>query len=642
MIQMIEHRGPDDTGTYVDGPVGLGHTRLSIIDLADGRQPMEAEDGSLCIVFNGEIFNYIELREELVRKGHRFRTRSDTEVILHLFEEMGEECVTRLNGQWAFAIWNRRTQRLFLSRDRMGVRPLFYTYAGGALVFASEIKALFAYPGVRRALDLPALDQIFTFWHTIPPRTAFEGVFELPPGYNATVAGGTLSAQPYWELRYKETDGAAAPDDDQAQREQLLHLLKDATRIRLRADVPVGAYLSGGLDSTVITALAKQLAPHRLKTFSVRFEDAEFDEGDFQKAAVGYLGTEHQDLRCSARQIGEVFPDVIWHTEKPVLRTAPAPLYLLSKLVRNHGYKVVLTGEGADELLGGYDIFKELKIRRFCAAHPESPSRPLLLRRLYPYLKELGSQPAGFLNAFFQAGPNEVGEPFFSHLPRWRVTGMLKSFFTEDVQAEITGGQACAELEQQMPAGYSGWEGFRRAEYLEARYLMPGYILSSQGDRVAMAHSVEARFPFLDHRVVEFAAALPPAAKMKGLQEKYLLKQSVQGLVPPAVSERHKQPYRAPEARSFFPKGQPLDYVADLLTSEQLRQDGIFEPAAVQSLMKKACEGRIIGIRDNMAVVGIISTALLMRRFLTNFSLDQQGGRDLKDGYHGKFAAIRH
>ena len=641
MIRMIGHRGPDDRGTYTDGQAGLAHARLSIIDIADGRQPMQNEDGSLVIVFNGEIFNYLELREELAEKGHRFATRSDTEVILHLFEEMGQDAVMRLNGQWALAIWNRRERRLFLSRDRMGVRPLFYTFAGRCFVFASEVKALFACPGVSRKLDLRSLDQVFTFWHTISPRTAFEGVFELPPGHSATVHDGRLTVRPYWELNYPAARSGPPAHDEEAYAEQLLDLLKDATRIRLRADVPVGAYLSGGLDSTVITALATQFAGSRLKTFSVRFGNAEFDEGSFQRQAVEYLGTDHREMRCSEREIGEAFPEVIWHAETPILRTGPAPLYLLSKLVRGSGYKVVLTGEGADELLGGYDIFKEYKIRRFWAAHADSTLRPLLLKRLYPYLKNLGSQPTAYLKGFFQVSATDPGDPFFSHTPRWKLAAGLKTFFSRGVRAELDSQDACRELEQLLPPAYDAWDGFSRAEYLEARHLLPGYILSSQGDRVAMAHAVEGRFPFLDYRVVEFASGLPPTLKMKALQEKYLLKRCARGLVPPAVIHRHKQPYRAPDVRSFFPDGRLLPYVEELLAPPQIRQDGIFDPDAVQKLAAKTRNGGIIGIRDNMALVGIVSTTLLMRKFITDFSAG--GEQEELHGRHpGRVTAICH
>lgn len=621
MLRPIVHRGPDATGVHAEGPVGLGHVRLSIIDLTGGAQPMSNADGTLWIVFNGEIFNYLELREELVRRGCRFATRSDTEVILHLYEERGDDCVRALNGQWAFAIWDARARRLFLSRDRMGVRPLFYTTAGGALVFASEAKSLFVHPAVTREIDPVGLEQVFTFWTTLPPRTIFRKVVELPPGHSLIAERGTVRVEPHWRLTYAPGPDGRASEGEHAER--LLALLADATRIRLRADVPVGAYLSGGLDSSVVTALVMRFAEARLRTFSVAFDEPEFDERRYQREVSAFLGTEHQELRCSSADIGRVFPEVIWHTEKPVLRTAPAPLFLLSRAVRQSGFKVVLTGEGADEALGGYDIFKEAKIRRFWAARPESRRRPRLLRRLYPYLENVQRQPVAYLQAFFCVKPEHQSSPFFSHLPRWEMTSWLKLFFSADVRAEASAASPYAELEQSLPPDYAEWDPFSRAQYLESAYLLPGYILSSQGDRVSMAHAVEGRFPFLDHRVVEFATTLPPRLKMRVLNEKYLLKRATAGLIPRAVTARSKQPYRAPEAGSFFAaerNGAGFDYVMELLSPERLKRDALFEPGPVGKLVEKVRRGHALGIRDNMAFVGILSTQLLVDQFVNRLA----------------------
>jgi len=615
MVGMINHRGPDATGVYCDGRAGLGHARLSIIDLSGGAQPMHNEDETLWVSFNGEIFNYLELREELIKKGHQFQTRSDTEVILHAFEEKGEDCVKDFNGQWAFAIWDTRAKRLFLSRDRLGVRPMFYTKTAGAFLFASEIKALFAHPDARRALDPHGLDEIFTYWCTLAPRTAFEGVSELPPGHSLMLEEGEVKVRRYWAIDY-EADADPRPEEEYACR--LRELLIDAVRIRLRADVPVGAYLSGGLDSTLTTALIKGYTNAPLRTFSVSFEDSEFDESAYQREAAKYLGTDHEEVVCSSETIGRVFPDVIWHTEKPILRTAPAPLYCLSKLVRESGYKVVITGEGSDEMFGGYDIFKEAKIRRFWAAHPESNLRPLLLRKLYPYLPNIQSQPDAYRKAFFHIKPEDLASPFFSHLPRWELTAQTKLFFADEFKARI-GSNGNGKLAARLPDGYASWDPFCQAQYLEAGWLLPGYILSSQGDRMGMAHSVEGRFPFLDHRVAEFASHLPPHLKMKALNEKYLVKTCADGLIPPSIKRRSKQPYRAPEGKSFFP-AKPLEYVRELLSEERIRRDGVFHPAAVARLMGKVQSGQAIGIKDNMALVGIISTQLLLEQFVNSFS----------------------
>lgn len=614
MIERVRHRGPDDSGTHTDKGVGLAHARLSIIDPASGHQPMHNEDESVSIVFNGEIFNYVELREDLLERGHVLRTRCDTEVILRLYEEKGEECVRDLNGDWAFAIWDSRRERLFLSRDRIGVRPLFYTLASQAFVFGSEIKSILAHSSVSREIDPVALDQILTFWVTLPPRTAFKGIQELPPGHSMFVQHGKTTMWPHWRPDY----GAAAfesSEEDAA--DELLELLTDATRIRLRSDVPVGAYLSGGLDSAIVTALIQRISGSSLKTFSVSFDDPEFDESIYQNEVVSFLGTEHRDVRCTYQDIARVFPEVVWHSEKPILRTAPAPLYMLSGLVREQGYKVVLTGEGSDEMLGGYDIFKEAKIRRFCAARPESQARPLLLKRLYPYLDNLQSQSGAYLSAFFHARAEEAGSEFFSHLPRWRLTSRLKALLSDSARSQIGSYDGCAELRDTLPPGFRGWDAFCQAQYLESLYLLPGYILSSQGDRMAMAHSVEGRFPFLDHRVVEFAARVPPRLKMKVLNEKYLLKRCASGYVPPSVTKRPKQPYRAPEGKCFF-SGVPLEYVDALLSPERIREDGIFDSATVGKVVRKFRQGRAIGILDNMALVSVLSTQILIDQFVRN------------------------
>ena len=618
MIGMLRHRGPDAIGTHGDKHVGLAHARLSIIDLAGGQQPMHNEDKSVWITFNGEIFNYRELRQELVRKGHTFATQSDTEVIVHLYEEEGEECVRYLNGQWAFAIWDANRQRLFLSRDRLGVRPLFYTVTDHTLLFASEIKSILIHPAVTRTLDLHALDQLFTFWVTLPPKTIFQDILELPPGHSLTVEHGKTFVRPYWQLNYPL---CFEPMDEQECAGRLLDLLADAVKLRLRSDVPVGAYLSGGLDSTVITAMIKRFSDAPLKTFSVAFDDSEFDESPFQKEATDFLKTDHAEIRCSYQDIGRVFPQVVWHAEKPLLRTAPAPLFLLSRLVRQHGYKVVLTGEGSDELLGGYDIFKEAKIRRFWGTFPESKVRPLLLRKLYPYLENIQSQSPAYLKAFFHVKREELSSPFFSHIPRWDLTSKLKMFFSDAVKSELRSDDVCSDLEGLLPSDYFKWDGFSQAQYLETMYLLPGYILSSQGDRMAMAHSVEGRFPFLDYRVVEFAARIPPRLKMKVLNEKYILKLAVDNLVPLSIRKRTKQPYRAPEAKSFFGGGRQNvqhEYVEELLSATRIQKDGIFNPVSVERLVEKARKGQTIGIRDNMALVGILSTQLVIDQFVNN------------------------
>lgn len=610
MVGLLRHRGPDGQGTFSDGPVGLGHARLSIIDLAAGAQPMCNEDKSIWITFNGEIFNYLELRQELLLRGHKFCTRSDTEVILHLYEEEGPNCLHRLNGQWAFAIWDRKTQRLLLARDRLGVRPLFYTTTAGRFLFASEVKSLLCHPAVSRRIDPEGLDQIFTYWCNLGSQTMFQGISELPPGCWLTFQEGKATVHRYWLPCFSNTDGHSREDFS----EELLQRLTDAVRVRLRSDVPVGCYLSGGLDSTIVAALMRKCTDAPLRMFSVGFDDVKYDETPFQLEAARSLDIDHFSMRCTTADIGCIFPEVIWHTEKPVLRTAPAPLFLLSRCVRDSGYKVVLTGEGSDELLGGYDIFKETKIRRFCAANPNSTLRPHLFGRLYPYMPEIQSHPRASLGRFLHAEPGDLQDPLFSHMPRWKLTAGIKNIF---LTSEITTGNAANDIvASHLPNDYSNWNWLAKAQYLETIMLLPGYILSSQGDRVAMAHGVEGRFPFLDHRVVELAEKLPPTLKMNVLTEKYLLKWCSKGMIPNSIRRRFKQPYRAPECDSFF--GTKLEYIDELLQPRRLKEDGIFRSSAVKWLLEKIRSKRPLSTKDNMAFVGIISTQLWIDQFIRN------------------------
>jgi asparagine synthase (glutamine-hydrolysing) len=624
MASALSHRGPDESGVMlVPGAAsasigaGLAHTRLSIVGLADGQQPMANADGSLAISFNGEIFNYVELREEAQGRGRRFRTGSDTEVILQLYEEMGLDCLELLNGDFAFAIFDARLQRMVLARDRMGVRPLFHTVRSDVFYFASEVKALLRVPGIEAEIDPFALDQIFTLWAPIAPRTPFKGIDELAPGHCMIVDSDGVRIKPYWSLGFPDRDAVSDERSEEAVAEELAALLDDATRIRLRADVPVGAYLSGGLDSSIISALAAKHVPDRLRTFSVTFDSAEHDESVFQQEMVRALGTQHSAIACGNSDIARIFPEVIAHTERPVIRTAPAPLHLLSRLVRDEGFKVVLTGEGADEVFAGYDIFKEAAVRRFCARQPNSRIRPHLFRKLYPYLPGLQKQSPDYLAAFFGAGADSLDDPLFSHRPRLRGTAAAKLFYSGDLRATLGDYDATAEMAERLPADFKRWHPLHQAQYLETVFLLPGYILSSQGDRVAMAHGVEGRFPFLDHRLVEFAARIPPGMKLKGLREKHILRRAMGGLLPEGIGSRVKQPYRAPDSQSFGGGSEP-DYLAEALSPDAVAGLGMFNPVSVQKLLDKTRRQGVTGFRDNAAFVGILSTQLWQDRFGRN------------------------
>jgi asparagine synthase (glutamine-hydrolysing) len=616
MIARLHHRGPDGYGFHVDGPVGLAHARLSIIDLAGGDQPIHNEDKNVYVVFNGEAFNYVELRETLEAQGHRFYTHSDTEVIVHLYEQHGDKFVEHLNGQFAIALWDARRQRLVLARDRAGIRPLFYTEAGGRLIFASEVKSIFAVPEVARRLDRRAIAEICTYWSPLAPHSAFENIQSLPPGHMMVVENGKKSVTRYWDWQFPQRATAKKSEAEYA--DELRELMIDAVRLQLRADVPVGAYLSGGLDSSIITSLIRNFTNTPLRTFSLTFEDEEFDESAYQQELVDYLGTEHTSIRCTRAEIAAQFPRTIFHTETPIVRTAPAPLMMLSGHVREAGYKVVLTGEGADEVFGGYDLFKEAKIRRFWSRQPQSKMRPRILEKLYPYLKNSPTRSRAFTESFFQQGMEHVNAAWFAHTPRWSTTQRIAQFFSDDMQAEIGEWNPYAAIAAALPDGIDHWLPIGRDQYVEAHTLMTGYLLCSQGDRVAMANSVEGRVPFLDHRVIEFANQLPPQLKIHGLTEKYLLKKSMKGLLPETVRIRTKQPYRAPDSASFFVDQTPVDYVAELFCAARIADAGYFNPVATNKLFEKCRTGRAIGFADNMAFVAILSTMLLHEQFVTS------------------------
>ena len=619
MISALHHRGPDESGIYIGPRLGMGNTRLSIIGIDSGTQPIGNEDSTLWIVFNGEAFNYIELKDELIQKGHRFSTRTDTEVVLHLYEEFGADCLSKINGQFAFAIWDAARKELFLARDRVGIRPLHYYADANMFVFASEIKAIFQQPKVPRELDLESLNQIFTLWTTLGPTTAFKGIRELPPGHFMRVTGTGETATRFWAVSAANPDTCWTGTQEEA-REELASLIEDAVRLRLRADVPVGAYLSGGLDSSIVTALTATRFNNRLRTFSIGFREERFDESDFQSQARNFLGTKHTRTLVENDDIRSNFPDVVWHCEKPLLRTAPVPLFLLSRNVRDNHFKVVLTGEGADEIFCGYNIFKEDKVRRFWARQPGSRLRPQLLQRLYPYIFKTAPPALVYLEKFFAASPQDLSDPVFSHRIRWQNTGRIRSFFSAEMNTVLNGRNPVERVISGLPADFSGRDTLARAQFLEMDIFLSNYLLSSQGDRVAMAHSLETRMPYLDYRVIEFAFRLPAHWKLNGLTEKYILKKTFAGLLPESVIQRPKQPYRAP-IREAFVDGASDDYVDELLSETALKRSGYFNPAKTAGLVKKIRKEASTTPSEvqDMAFLGILSTQLVHRQFIEDF-----------------------
>lgn len=617
MVQALHHRGPDGQGVWTDGAIGLGHARLAIIDLAGGAQPMGNEDGRIQVVFNGEIFNYLELREQLLKQGHQFSTASDTEVLVHLYEQHGDSFVDYLNGQFAIALWDGRSQRLVLARDRVGIRPLYYAWAQGRLAFASEVKALFALPEVPRRLDPAGLASMFSLWSVLPPGSVFEGVQTLAPGHLMTVDATGSRLDRYWDWPFAATlDSPARAWSDERWADELRTLLADAVRLQLRADVPVGAYLSGGLDSSIITTLIRQDARSTLRSFSLTFEDREFDEREHQQALVAHLGTQHSAIQATRADIAAAFPRMVRHAESPVVRTAPVPMMLLADSVRRAGYKVVLTGEGADEAFGGYDIFKEAAIRRFVARAPGSRWRGALMQRLYPYLAHSPAAGRAMTQAYFGTGLDQVHTPSFAHGMRIATTQRTLAFLRPEWRDRTAAFDAEAALAAWAPPDLVRWPALARDQYMEAHTLMSGYLLSSQGDRMAMAASIEARFPFLDHRVLEFACRVPARLKLCGLHEKVLLRRAFAADLLPSIGQRTKQPYRAPDSACFFDKGELREETADLLSPASVDDAGLFDAQSVTRLVEKCRAGRAIGFGDNMAFVGIVSTMHLHRQFV--------------------------
>ena len=606
MISQLNHRGPDSCGFYLNNNIGFSHARLSIIDLEGGDQPIFNETKTVATVFNGEIFNYVELRDQLQNKGHRFYTKTDTEVIVHLYEEYGESFVNHLNGQFAIAIWDTVLEKLILVRDRVGIVPLFYTMNNTRFLFASEVKAMLPVLDHSPTLNITALDQLMTFWSPVSPATMFSGINEVSPGECIIVKDGKIRKYSYWDWQFPEEDEYLSDDED-VLKDQLKELLIDATQIRLRSDVPVGAYLSGGLDSSVLVSLIKNYTDSPLRTFSIGFEDKGLDETDFQQSLINHLHASHSQIICGGQDISNNFVDTIWHTEQPVLRSAPVPMGMLSGLVHQMGYKVVLTGEGADEVLGGYDIFKENKIRQFWARSPDSKWRPTLLKRLYPYLDISPGRAQAYLQNFFGTGLQTPDLLYFSHMPRWQTTAKCKDFYSKGMVEALKEVNTLDSIVASIPDSINKVHYFNKAQYIESKSLMAGYLLCSQGDRMLMKNSVEGRFPFLDHRVIEFANKLHPKFKMKVLNEKYLLKQSMKSLVPKDIVNRHKQPYRAPDIPSFINSNTP-EYVNDLLSAEQLNKYGYFDANKVSLLLRKIKAGRAIGFKDNMAFMSVLST----------------------------------
>jgi asparagine synthase (glutamine-hydrolysing) len=622
MLRTINYRGPDESGIYHSRYATFGNVRLSIIDLVSGQQPLSDPAGQYWIVYNGEIFNYKELRKNLESKGCIFRTQSDTEVLVQLYAIYGHKCLNLLNGQFAFAIWDKKKEELFIARDRVGIRPLFYNISNGVFSFASEIKAILEQESIKTKFKPESLSQVCTFWSTLTPHTPFEDIFELSPGYYLVYSRNGLRIKKYWEPNFDESGSPFSLNDSI---DKFNELFNDAVRIRLRADVEVAAYLSGGIDSSATVAYIKDIEPGILNTFSIGFMEKDFDETKYQEEAVTYFHTDHKSISCSSVEIADHFPKVVWHSETPVTRTAPTPMMILAKLVRDNNIKVVITGEGSDEILAGYDIFRETIIRRFWASQPDSALRPLLLKRIYPDIPHLRNASPNFLKMFFGYKLEDINNPFYSHLLRWNNSNHIKKHFSPDIKEYLKDYSPIEELESKLPQNFNSWDPLSKAQWLETTIFMSGYLLSSQGDRMAMANSVEGRYPFLDYRIIEFCSSLPPEYKLKGLTEKYLLKKLMKNRIPESIVRRPKQPYRAPIQSVFLPKNPP-EYVKYMLSETYTKSAGIFDYNSISGLLDKIEKTGISSEVDNMALTAIISTHLLHYQFIENHNEEFKTG----------------
>jgi asparagine synthase (glutamine-hydrolysing) len=618
MVAMLVHRGPDGYGMYRDERVGLGHARLSLIDLEGGSQPIRNEDGSVWLVFNGEIFNYLELRQQLKALGHRFYTEGDSEVIVQAYERYGSDAWSMFNGQFAFALYDRRKRKLWLVRDRVGVLPLHYTLADGRLLFASEAKALFAGGRLAPRLSMPGVAEAFIRWSATPPRTLFEGVAQVPPATALCFDERMRVSQ----TRFWSPDPSAPAlnglSDEEATDALEAHLMR-SVELRLRADVPVGCYVSGGLDSSVISSLAKEKLGQagQLDTFAIRFEDPRFDETAEQRLMAETLHSRHHEILCNGDDIRNALDEVIWRCEAPLLRTAPVPMFLLSRLVRETGVRTVLTGEGADEMLAGYTIFKEDQIRRFWARRSESQMRPALLSRIHHYIGSDGARSNAIWQSFFGQGLTDTANPFYSHLIRWQNNAWTLRLLAPPLREAASLEGVMAGLAREMPDGWLEWDSLTRAQFIEIQSFMSSYLLSTQGDRMAMAHGVEARYPFLDPEFIDFALALPRRHKLQGLRDKIVLRRLAARRLPEAIWNRKKQPFRAPIANAVFNREGIMQF-GDVLSPEGLAAHGLCDQQTSTTLLRRATRlegGRTLGEREEMGLIGVLTLGLLSRHF---------------------------
>ncbi len=604
MTTVIQHRGPDSAGYFREGAVGLGHRRLSIIDVEGGQQPLYNEDESLVLIANGEIYNYRELREALLQKGHRFRTKSDSEVLLHLYEDHGPDMMSRIHGMYAFAIYDQKRGQLFLARDRLGIKPLYYTTPEGRLLFSSEMKSLLCYRELETTLVPSAVHDYLALRYVPGPGGMFEEILKLPAGSWALFAGGHLQIERYWE------PALHADVDDRSEAELLDELdqrFQTSIERRLISDVPLGAYLSGGLDSSVIVAAMARGSSKPVRTFSVGFDYAH-DELEAAAATAELLGCEHTEIPCTADDI-ELLPKLVWHLDEPLGDPIVIPMYQLARVAKQ-SVTVVLSGEGADEIMGGYLFHKALLFaHRFSRVVPGFARRGLvrpalgltpsrLLNVAFSYPADLGKRGKQKLVDFM--GFLEPGQlpSAYRHLISLFDDRDVASLYTPDFRASLGADSTWPEWEE---AAGSNAPFLNRTLHLQFAHWLADDILTKQ-DKMSMASAIEARVPFMDHELVEFALRIPPKHKIRGLTSKYLLRRLGQRLLPEEVIKRPKMPFYLPlENYAQHPAFQAM--IHDALSERRVRERGIFEPKAVAKIRDRLQTGEFIYVKQVFALV---------------------------------------
>ncbi|MEW6001524.1 MAG: asparagine synthase (glutamine-hydrolyzing) [Nitrospirota bacterium] len=580
MCKTLIHRGPDDEGFFIDQNVGLGMRRLNIIDLVTGHQPILNENGFIRIIFNGEIYNYPDLRKELEKRGHKFSTSSDTETIVHLYEEYGEKCVEKLNGMFAFAIWDHINQRLLLARDRLGVKPLYYFFDDRSFVFGSEIKAILEYREIPRSIDFKALDSFLTFEYIPAPLSIFKGIRKLPPGHTLTLQNGKVSINRYWDLRFNRLKRS---EEDLCH--ELYELLKDAVRIRLISDVPLGAFLSGGIDSSTIVCMMSEIMNQPVKTFSIGFDDPSYNELQYARTVANQFGTDHCELTIKPDVVNLV-ESLVSYLDEPLADFSIFPTYLVSQLARQN-VTVVLSGDGGDELFAGYEWYIADRIDRYYRRLPVA-LRKRWIPRLVNYIPP-SSRKKGFVNKLKRFVEGSILPDPLQHF-RWNIflTEEKKNYlYSEELKRSVMPLNASLPFVSYLETVEEA-DPLWQQQFADIKTYLVDDILVKV-DRMSMANSLEARTPYLDYRVVEFAAGIPSHLKLNGFRTKYLLKRCMHNKLPPVILNRKKEGFSIPIKNWLRQELNPM--MQDVLSQERLKKEGLFDASYIGKLKAEHLSG---------------------------------------------------